>query len=274
MQQLLIDVTGESFPALMKRQVLEPAGMRLSTFEQPLPGSRRNEAASGHNGEGVVMKGKWPIQPEMAAAGLWTTPTELAKWVLEIANAWGGRPSKLLSKKMATEMLTVQKAEWGLGLVLKGTGQSFSFGHSGANLGFRADFEMYPAIGKGAVVMTNGDLGSYLINEIFQSIAAEYDWPAHRQSEREALALTSKQLDSLVGIYTAAGPFGPVQYEVSREGDRLFAELKGFAPKSQIFAATADNFFSIYGYGIVFTREASGRAVKATLGGEVEAVRK
>lgn len=274
MQQLLIDVTGESFPALMKRMVLEPAGMKLSTFEQPLPEMRLKEAASGHDGKGVVMKGKWPIQPEMAAAGLWTTPTELANWVLEIANAWGGRRSKLLSKKMATDMLTVQKGQWGLGLVVKGTDQSFAFGHSGANLGFRADFEMYPAIGKGAVVMTNADLGSYLIDEIFESIAAEYNWPAHRQSEREAVTLTREQLDGLVGMYAVAGPFGLVQYEVSREDDRLFAELKGFAPKSEMFAQTADTFFSIYGYSIVFTRDSSGRAVKVKLGGEVEAVRK
>jgi hypothetical protein len=75
-------------------------------------------------------------------------------------------------------------------------------------------------------------------------------------------------------MYSAAGPFGPVPYEVSREGDRLFAELKGFSPRSEIFATSADKFFSIYGYSIVFTRDNSGRAVKATLGGEVEAVRK
>jgi CubicO group peptidase (beta-lactamase class C family) len=77
MQQLLIDVTGQPFPELMKRLVLAPAGMTLSTYEQPLPEERRSEAASGHDGEGVVLKGKWPIQPEMAAAGLWTTPRTL-----------------------------------------------------------------------------------------------------------------------------------------------------------------------------------------------------
>jgi len=274
MQQLLIDVTGESFPALMKRLVLEPARMNLSTLEQPLPESRRKQAASGHDGEGLVMRGKWPIHPEMAAAGLWTTPTELANWVIEIASAWNGRPSKLLSKKMATEMLTMQKPPFGLGLVLKGTGRSFRFGHSGANLGFRAEFEMYPASGKGAVLMTNADLGGYLIDEIFLSIAAQCDWPAHQQSERQAVTLSPKELDGLVGMYSAPGPFGPVPYEVSREGDRLFAELKGFSPRSEIFAESADKFFSVYGYSLVFTRDNSGRAVKATLGGEIEAVRK
>jgi CubicO group peptidase (beta-lactamase class C family) len=275
MQQLLMDVTGESFPALMKRLVLKPAGLKLSTFEQPLPEVRTKQAATGHDSEGLVMKGKWPIQPEMVAAGLWTTPTELARWVLEISKAWGGQSSKLLSKEMALQMLTVQKQPYGLGLVLEGKDQAFRFRHSGANLGFRAEFVMYPAIGKGAVLMTNADLGSYLNDEIFQSIAAEFHWPEYGQSEREAVTLTSEQLEGIVGIYLAPGPFGaPVTYEVSREGEQLFAELKGFSPRIGIYAASADTFFSITGYTIVFTRDESGRAVKLTLGGQIEATRK
>jgi CubicO group peptidase (beta-lactamase class C family) len=278
MQQLLIDVTGEPFPSLMKRLVLEPAGMTLSTYEQPLPEPRRKEAASGHDGEGAVIRGKWPIHPEMAAAGLWTTPTELAKWVLEIANASSGRPSKLLSKKMATEMLTVQKPPFGLGLFLKGEDQAFSFGHSGANLGFRAEFVTYPAVGKGAVVMTNADRGDILISEVFTSIATEYHWPARIQSEREVVTLATRQLDGLVGTYTLPpSPSGaPVYYEVSREGGQLFAELKGLGsyPKSEIYAASADSFFNAIGLPIVFTRDGSGRAVKVELGGQIEGIRK
>ena len=274
MQQVMTDVTGESFSSLMRRLVLGPAQMTSSTFEQPLSERQRKQAASGHDSAGMVMKGKWPIQPELAAAGLWTTPTNLAKWIIEIANAWNGRPSKLLSKKTASEMLTMQKPPFGLGLVLKGKDRAISFGHSGANLGFRAEFEMYPAVGKGAVLVTNGDLGGYLIDEIFLSIGAEYDWPARRQSEREALTLSARDVDGLVGTYSAPGPFGPVPYEVSREGDRLFGELKGFSPKSEIFAESTDKFFSVYGYPLVFDRDSSGRAVKVTLGGEIEAVRK
>jgi hypothetical protein len=88
------------------------------------------------------------------------------------------------------------------------------------------------------------------------------------------MTLDSKELDALVGMYTVAGPFGPVAYEVSREGDRLFAELKGFNPRSELFASSTDTFFSVYGHSIVFTRDSSGRVIKATLGGELEAVRK
>lgn len=274
-QQLLIDATGETFPTLMKRLVLDPVGMDLSTFEQPLPKHRWNETASGHDARGEAMKGNWPIHPEMAAAGLWTTPTELAHWALALADAYTGHSDRLLSKAMATQMLTEQKAPFGLGLVLGGKDQTLSFGHSGANLGFRAEFVLFPAQGKGAVIMTNGDLGSYLIDELFQSIAAEFQWFSHRQAEREAIVLTSDQLDGLVGVYNVPGPFGPaILYEVSRKGDRLFAELKGFSPKLEIFAASTDTLFASSGYTIAFVRDSSGRAAKVKLGGQIEASRK
>ena len=78
-QQLLIDVTGRAFPELMKHLVLNPAGMTMSTFQEPLPEARWGDAASGHDNEGAVIRGKWPIHPEMACCGLWATPTDLAK---------------------------------------------------------------------------------------------------------------------------------------------------------------------------------------------------
>lgn len=277
MQQLLIDVTGEPFPSLMKRLVLQPIGMKLSTFEQPLPESRREEAASGHDGNGVPVSGKWPTMPEMAAGGLWTTPTELAQWALEISNAWNGRPSKLLTKKTATEMLTIQKPPFGLGVSLEGTGQAFSFFHAGSIGGFRALAVMFPAIGKGAVIMTNADQGDSLINELITSIAAEYDWPARKQSEREVVTLSSSELDNIVGTYSLPpAPSGtPVDYEVSREGGQLFAKLKGLGeyPKSELYAASANSFFMMNGLSIVFTLDSSGRAMKVKMGG-IEGTRK
>jgi CubicO group peptidase (beta-lactamase class C family) len=277
MQQLLIDLTGERFPLLMKRLVLDPIGMTRSTYDQPLPDARRKAAATGHDGKGIPVKGKWAIQPEMAAAGLWTTPTDLAKWAIEITDASAGRSTKMLSRKMATEMLTVQKPPFGLGVYLQGTGQSFSFFHAGSIWGFRALLVMFPATGKGAVLMTNADRGDLLISELVMSIAAEYQWPARTQSEREVVALTPEQLNGLVGTYSLPpAPSGaPVYYEVSRQNRQLFAELKGLGsyPRTEIYAGSADSFFTLGGLPIVFTRDSSGRAVKVRMG-EIEGVRK
>ena len=277
MQQLLMDVTGQPFPELMKRLVLTPAGMTLSTYEQPLPKARWAEAASGHDGEGAVVKGKWPIQPEMAAGGLWTTPTDLAKWALEITGAWKGDRSELFSKQIATEMLTVQKAPYGLGVEVHGTGASLEFSHGGSNSGFRALVVMFPAVGKGAVIMANGDRADWVIGNLIRSVASEYHWPALMQTEREVVPLSTPQLDALVGVYSLPpGPSGdPVTYEISRTGNRLFAELKGLGsyPKYELFPSSATSFFSTSGLNVDFTLEASGRATSLKMG-EIPGTRK
>jgi CubicO group peptidase (beta-lactamase class C family) len=277
MQQLLMDVTGRPFPELMKRLVIEPAGMTLSTYEQPLPEARWSEAATGHDGMGVIIKGKWPIHPEMAAGGLWTTPTDLANWALEITKDWTGNGSKLFSKPIATEMLTVQKAPYGLGVELAGTAQSLEFSHGGSNSGFRAFVVMFPTVGKGAVIMANGDRADFIIGSLITSIASEYHWPARMQTEREVVSLSNAQLDALVGVYSLPpGPSGaPVTYEVTREGNRLFTELKGLGsyPRGEIFPASATSFFSLVGLDLNFTLDSSGRATTLKMG-EIMGIRK
>src|SRR5579862_1697360 len=277
MQQLLMDVTGQPFPELMKRLVLEPAGMTLSTYEQPLPEARWSDAVSGHDGAGAVIKGKWPIHPEMAAGGLWTTPTDLAKWALEITKAWTGNGSKLFSKAIATEMLTVQKAPYGLGVELAGSGQSLEFSHGGSNSGFRAFLVMFPAVGKGAVIMANGDRADFVIRNLITTIASEYHWPARMQTERDMVSLSNAQLDALVGVYSLPpGPSGETAtYEVTRDGNRLFTELKGLGsyPKGEVFPASATSFFSLVGLDVNFALDNSGRATSLKMG-EILGIRK
>jgi CubicO group peptidase (beta-lactamase class C family) len=276
MQQLLMDVTGQPFPELMKRLVLAPTGMKSSSYDQPLPEARWDEAASGHDGEGVVIRGKWPIHPEMAAGGLWTTPTDLAKWALEITRAWKGEQNELFSKRIATEMLTVQKTPYGLGVEVQGTGPSLEFSHAGSNSGFRAQVMMFPAVGKGTVIMANGDRADWVIGILIKSIASEYHWPALTQTEREVVPLNTAQLDALVGVYSLPpGPSGElVTYEISRTGNRLFAEFKGLGsyPKYELFPSSATSFFSTIGLNVDFTLDA-GRATSLKMG-EIPGIRK
>jgi len=277
LQQLLMDVTGQAFPELMKKLVLDPAGMTSSTYEQPLPEARWLEAASGHDGEGVVVKGRWPIQPETAAGGLWTTPTDLAKWALAISRAWKGEQNKLFSKRIAAEMLTVQKAPYGLGVEVQGTGSSLEFSHTGSNSGFRAQAVMFPAAGKGAVIMANGDRADWVIGNLIRSIASEYDWPALKQTDRQVVPLSTAQMDALIGVYSLPpGPSGePVTYEISRNGNKLFAELKGLGsyPRYELFPSSATSFFSTSGLDVNFTLDDSGRATILKMG-EIPGTRK
>ena len=89
-QLAMTDVTGQSFPALMQRLVLGPLAMKQSTYDQPLPRLARPEAAAGI-ADGKAVAGKRHVYPEMAAAGLWTTPSDLARFAIGLQKMLAGK---------------------------------------------------------------------------------------------------------------------------------------------------------------------------------------
>lgn len=184
MQLMLTDVTGESFPQLLKNLMLDKIGMQHSTYQQPLPTDWAANAASGYRDNGEPVPGKWHIYPEMAAAGLWTTASDLARFAIEIEKSRQGRANHVLSREMTNQMLTRQIDGAGLGLMRSGSGDSERFGHNGADEGFQALLVSTLDSGKGAVVMVNSDNGIQLAQEILRSIAAEYSWPDDKPRER------------------------------------------------------------------------------------------
>ncbi len=105
-QQLLIDVTGTPFPKLLDELVLKPFGMTHSSFLQPLPINDAPLAATPYRAAGAPVPGGPHIYPELAAAGLWTTPTDVAQFALGVVRAWSGRDTSVLSQAMTLQMLT------------------------------------------------------------------------------------------------------------------------------------------------------------------------
>ena len=231
-QLVMADVAKEPFPALMRRLVLEPAGMTNSTFEQPLPEGRHGAAASGHDGDGEAIPGRWHVYPEMAAAGLWTTPTDLLKWAMEIAAARDGRSNRILSKPTATAMLTPQKGTSGLGPSLGGRGDGFYFSHGGANAGFRAQVIYFPETGQGAAVMTNGDGGGSLAREILLAISAAHAWPGY--GEIRPLTIPTEALDRHAGEYAATAPYRTTMKFTRQEGRLIKEAAPLLGPREEV----------------------------------------
>jgi CubicO group peptidase (beta-lactamase class C family) len=100
MQQAVIDVTHEPFPKLLHDTVLAPIGMTRSTYQQPLPASLRDNAATPYRSDGKPVDGGAHTYPEMAAAGLWTTPTDIAKYALEVERSLRGKANHVLNTGM------------------------------------------------------------------------------------------------------------------------------------------------------------------------------
>lgn len=179
MQQLMIDRMNWTFPQIMDRMVLSKIGMKHSTYEQPLPKKLESHAAIAHNGEGQPIPGKWHTYPEMAAAGLWTTPSDLALWAIEIREAYLGKSNKVIERSTAQQMLTRQYQSHGLGPGLAGSGSTLSFQHGGSNAGYQCVLVMLAESGNGVVVMTNGDRGGRLGGEIVKALAQINSWPEY-----------------------------------------------------------------------------------------------
>ncbi len=205
-QQLLQDVTGQSFPKLMQEMVLGPIGMTRSTYEQPLPAARIGEAATPYRQNGEPVTGGPHTYPEMAPAGLWTTPLDLARYAMEVQMSLASKSNRVISAAMARQMLTPGMNQQGLGPVTGGSPEHRYFTHSGANEGFQCDMVVYEN-GDGAVIMTNSDNGGQLAGEILRTIAYEYKWPDFGPAEREitkADPADPKVLDGYVGAYELA----------------------------------------------------------------------
>jgi CubicO group peptidase (beta-lactamase class C family) len=174
-QQLMIDVTGQPFPQFMKANVLDKVGMSNSSYRQPLPSDWTGRTAAGTYANGKAVHGRWHIYPEMAAAGLWTTPTDLAKFAIEIALSKQGKANHVLSEKMTNEMLTPVKDDAALGLFLdkQNPGQ---FGHDGDDEGFQALLTMNANTGKGLAIMANSERGIAAGEFVLLAVAKEYAW--------------------------------------------------------------------------------------------------
>ncbi|MBE9524652.1 MAG: beta-lactamase family protein [Chloroflexi bacterium] len=177
-QQLLEDVVGGPFPEIMKRAVLEPWGMTGSTFESPLPEDLWAIAASEHRAHGSVIAGKWHTYPEMGSgASMWATPSDIARFGINVMLAYGGRSDQVLTHDMSIQMLPPQGENRGLGFFVgEDGGDRLYFFHDGANDGYNSYLIVYPKRGQGVVIMTNGDQGDALGREILNSVSIAYGW--------------------------------------------------------------------------------------------------
>lgn len=173
----LTEAMGKPLVELARDWVLNPIGMTNSTFEQPLPASREKQAARAHNRMGARMGDPWHVYPEHAAAGLWTTPTDLAKFLIEVQKTLAGQSTKVLSRPMMLEMVTpVGVGPYAVGFSVTKLGEGWYFGHGGSNWGFQCAMRAHRLKGYGVAIMTNGDNGGALLSALQDRIQQAYQW--------------------------------------------------------------------------------------------------
>ncbi|MGE7110333.1 serine hydrolase [Lysinibacillus sp. NPDC047702] len=239
-QQAVSDYLDKSFPDIMHELLLGPLQMDRSTYEQPLPEKWHDSAATAHPWKSQPVQGKWYVYPEMAAAGLWTTPSDLARVGLELQLALKNKSGQLFSADIVKQMLTHQvENDMGIGFFLEGDEENTRFSHGGWNEGFVSQMMMYKNHGMGAVIMLNSNEGDDILREIERAIAREYNWPGYFPNEKIVIAVTPEILDTYVGEYVT--PFG-LKLVVTKENGILFMQPAGQAP-IELYSDSDTKFF-------------------------------
>jgi CubicO group peptidase (beta-lactamase class C family) len=258
-QHLVMGMSQLPFDEYMRMAVFSPLSMTRSSFEQPLSRDHARTAAFGHRRDGSRLSENGMVHPEMAAAGLWTTPRDLAQMIIELQDASAGRPPRLLEPERAREMLTGRVDNAGLGLFLTGpNGSSRRFTHSGRNAGFDAFFVAYKNGRQGAIIMINRNNNEGFISEVLESVAREYAWPDYIPTVKQQAyeAISSSIQGSYAGSYEGAD---------HRRITVIFEEDKLFARESdrewfRIYPASASEFFATENPGrFIFVSRPNGQ---------------
>lgn len=238
MQVLMADVTHRSFPDLMRGSVLKPLGMESSTYEQPLPDNWRARAASGYDRVGGKVPGEWHVYPEMAAAGLWTTAADLAKYALAVQKMNAGKRG-ILSQGTVRMMLTPGMNNDGLGVFITPDGKRF--GHDGADAGFQSSLTAFIDGTGGIAVLTNSEHGGQLAQELMLTIAREYGWSGFSQTEKTVVHLSEADLAHVLGHYKfEANAVG--EFDLVDQGGRILLKSSEM-PDRELLAESRDKFF-------------------------------
>ncbi len=226
-QQMLIDLTKQQYEQYMYEHVLRPLGMTNSSYNQPPAVSQRKNLATGYRSNGNEVPGKFVVYPEKAAAGLWTTPTDICKYIVEMQLAYQGKSSKLLNQEMVKLHLTPYKNDVAMGTFIQNRNGEKYFDHTASNEGFTGLFIGGLTNGKGTAIFVNSDDGAILF-ELVNTIALAYNWAGFDKPEQITTVQVNDTLTSkYIGYYITDGIFS----EVKKEKDGLYYWIDGVSSK-------------------------------------------
>ena len=260
-QLIVMDVTRQPYDVYMQQNVLAPLGMNNSFYTSPAPAGKSMLLSTAYREDGTPVKGGYHIYPENAAASLWTTPTDIAKFIIWLQLAGAGKSEKVLNKAYAELMLTPYKDNATLGTWIRTAGTAQYFNHGGSNEGFRCVYYGSKEGGNGVVVMLNSDNGA-ILQEVVAAVATVYGWKDfYKPVVRKTVVVPTEVLDSYVGEYELNPQF---KLTIVRRGDALFAQATGQGEVA-LYPEAPDKFFlKVVDASVDFISE-SGKITKLVL---------
>lgn len=266
-QVLLSDVTGQAYDVWMYENVLKPIGMVNSTYAQPPAKEKWSLCSSAYNGDGTPIERKFHVYPEQAAAGLWMTPSDLCRYIIDMQLAWKGKPSKVLSPEMVKLHLTpYNNGPTAMGTFIEGHDGVDYFQHGAGNDGFCGQFYGSMEDGYGVVIFLNSDNGR-LLGEVINSVAKAYNWKNFYREPRkvESITVPKETLKSYEGLYlfdNTWAAIGQKDGEFHFYTDGIFAKMYFTTPNQFIneeFQAVKTMIIDANGQITGYTRHVNGK---------------
>jgi len=265
MQKVIEDVTGLPFADYIDDQILKPIGMTSSTYQHELAESLKRRVSAAYDNDGNMFPELYNDYPEKAAAGLWTTPTDLAIYAMHLQSIMAGAGNGILKKSTVEAMFTMHQENWGLGPALGEIDNQLVFRHSGKNLGFTTDFTAFVNKGEGIVVMSNGDNGRAIIPDIMTAISEYYEMGSHSRIRIDPIDVPATELNALTGKYkmiTDIGYNGDFIMELSITDNNLMAQVPDTDQLSRLVPTEKETFTSAAtGNSFVFNRNNAGEVI-------------
>jgi CubicO group peptidase (beta-lactamase class C family) len=268
-QLLMSEVENTPFPALMHRLVLGPAHMASSTYDQPPEGPLGSRLATGYRDSGEPVEGGHHLYPEMAAAGLWTTPSDLARFAIAVQASVADQASALLNPALARAMTTRTLNNWGLGVNLGPPDGPAMVEHGGDDQGFNAELTAFTS-GKrqGVAIMTNGDGGGTLIREILAAVAQSYGWSIDKPEVVHLASVPPATLAEYAGVYEITGL---ATLTVTAENGRLYVSAPELSPQRHELLPLSQTDFVVIDPRVTgaFERGPNGAVTAIRIGGAI-----
>jgi CubicO group peptidase (beta-lactamase class C family) len=255
-QQMLTDITKKRYEDYLYEQVFRPLGMTNSSYNQPPVGSQRKNLATGYKSNGNEVPGKYFVYPEKAAAGLWTTPTDICKYMMEMQQAYLGKSSKVLNQEMVKLHVTPYKNDVAMGTFIQDRHGEMYFVHTASNEGFTGVFIGGLTNGKGAAVFANSDNAPVMF-ELINSIAQAYNWKGFSKPEQITTVPVHDTITSkYIGEYILDGYLS----EIKKEKDGLYLWTDNI--NSKIYFTSSTTFRNLeLGGTKAFTFDSAGALI-------------
>lgn len=260
------DKAGDTLLNISERLVFSPLEMTRSTYAQPLTPEFATNAARPYRASGEPVEGGAHTYAARAAAGLWTTPSDLMRLASATQLSYKGETSSWLDQASAREMLTMQQEPLGIGFFLNGSGEKSSFSHGGANEGYRANFFALTDSGSGIAIMTNSDNGGSLIKEIMIRVSEIYGWEAASPTVKNLVILRPDQLDQFIGEYQLIEP-AEFSIQIARSDEGLLVNVAHYLIDVTFLPEDENTFFAMDGSILQFERDEDGSVATLKLHG-------